>query len=167
MFRIAVTNSQRQFSLGDNKAHILITVNSIIMSIIVSVMLRKLAENPFLTWPTFILLGTSVVSIIFAILATRPKIDAGTFSQADLDSKNINLLYFGNFNCMPVSEYIHGMQTVMADQEFIYRTLILDAYWHGIVLRTKYSFLRKAYNAFLYGLIISIAGFVVAFLMHH
>jgi predicted metal-dependent HD superfamily phosphohydrolase len=166
MFRIAAANNQRQFTLGDNKAHILITVNSIIMSIIVSVVLRKLAENPFLTWPTFIQLGTSFASTVFAILATRPKIDSGAFSQANLDLKDINLLYFGNFYRMTVSEYIDGMETVMADQDFIYRTIIIDAYWHGIVLGKKFSYLRKAYSVFLFGLINSIAAFVIAFLVH-
>ena len=44
MFKIAASNNQRLFTLADNKAHILITVNSIIMSILVSVLIRKLAE---------------------------------------------------------------------------------------------------------------------------
>jgi len=166
MFRIAASNNQRQFTLGDNKAHILITVNSIIMSIVVSLLIRKLNENPFLTWPTFIILVTSSVSIVFSILATRPKIDGGTFSPANLEHKDINLLYFGNFHRMTASEYISGMSKVIADQDFIYRTIILDAYWHGQVLARKFSFLRRAYNVFLFGLMISISAFVIAFLLH-
>ena len=167
MFRIAASNNQRQFTLGDNKAHILITVNSIIMSIVVSLLIRKLNENPFLTWPTFIILVTSSVSIVFSILATRPKIDGGTFTPANLEHKDIDLLYFGNFHRMTASEYIEGMSRIMADQDFIHRTIILDAYWHGQVLARKFSFLRRAYNVFLFGLIISISAFVIAFLFHH
>jgi predicted metal-dependent HD superfamily phosphohydrolase len=167
LFRIAASNNQRLFTLADNKAHILITVNSIIMSIIISVLIRKLAENPFLTWPTFLLLSSSFASTVFSILATRPKIDRGTFSQSDLDDKKVNLIYFGNFHQMPIDDYIGGMEVVMSDRVFLYQTLIRDAYWHGSVLGRKYGFLRKAYNVFLFGLGISIAAFVIAFLFHH
>jgi predicted metal-dependent HD superfamily phosphohydrolase len=167
MFRMAASNNQRLFTLADNKAHILITANSIMMSVIISVVLRKLAENPFLTWPTFILLGTSFVSTIFSILATRPRLDGGTFSQSDLDQKEVNLIYFGNFYKMTVSEYINGMEVIMADRQFLYRTMIRDTYWHGMILGKKFGFLRKAYNVFLFGLTISIAAFVIAFLIHH
>ncbi|MDB5135316.1 MAG: Phosphohydrolase, partial [Mucilaginibacter sp.] len=167
LFRIAASNNQRMFTLADNKAHILITVNSIIMSIIVSVLIRKLAESPFLTWPTFILLFTSFLSTVFSILATRPKIDGGTFTDASLELKEVNLIYFGNFHKMTVDEYIKGMEAVIADRVFLYQTLIRDAHWHGSVLGRKYGFLRKAYNVFLFGLIISIAAFVIAFIFHH
>jgi Family of unknown function (DUF5706) len=166
LFRISASNNQRLFTLADNKAHILITVNSIIISIIISVLIRKLAENPYLTWPTFILLGVSFASTVFAILATRPKIDGGTFSETDLKNKQVNLIYFGNFHQMTVDEYINGMEVVLGDRTFLYQTLIRDAFWHGNVLGKKYNFLRKAYNVFLFGLFISITAFVIAFVFH-
>ena len=42
MFKISSTNQQRLSDLADNKAHILTTVNSIILSAILSLLLRKL-----------------------------------------------------------------------------------------------------------------------------
>jgi hypothetical protein len=72
MFKITSNNSQRLSSMADNKAHILITVNSIILSAIISLVLRKLSENAYLLLPTLILLAVSLTSMIFAILSTRP-----------------------------------------------------------------------------------------------
>lgn len=162
MFRITSGNNQRLSDMADNKAQILITVNSIILSAIISLVLRKLEESPFLTIPTFILLTISLASMIFSILATRPSIPHGVFTQDDIDSKRVNLLFFGNFYKMHLEEYSAGMQKVMEDKEFLYGTLIRDVYSQGVVLGRKYRLLRVAYNVFMFGLIISVVAFIIA-----
>jgi predicted metal-dependent HD superfamily phosphohydrolase len=162
MFRITSGNNQRLSDMADNKAHILITVNSIILSAIISLVLRKLGENSFLAIPSFILLTVSLLSMIFSILATRPAIPAGTFTTKDIDDKKVNLLFFGNFYKMGLPEYTAGMLKVMDDKAFLYGTLITDVYSQGVVLGRKYRLLRIAYNIFMFGLIISVVGFIVA-----
>jgi hypothetical protein len=162
MFRITSGNNQRLSDMADNKAQILITVNSIILSAIISLVLRKLEESTFLTIPTFILLTISLASMIFSILATRPAIPRGIFTQDDIDSKRVNLLFFGNFYKMHLEEYSAGMQKVMDDKDFLYGTLIRDVYSQGVVLGRKYRLLRVAYNVFMYGLIISVLAFIIA-----
>ena len=97
MFRITSGNNQRLSDMADNKAHIMITVNSIILSAIISLLLRKLEEYDFLRWPTYLILAVCVLTIIFSILATRPSLPPGRFTQADLEEKKVNLLFFGNF----------------------------------------------------------------------
>jgi len=162
MFRITSGNNQRLSDMADNKAHILITVNSIIMSAIISLVLRKLEENSFLTIPTFILLTISLLSMTFSILATRPSIPKGVFTPDDIAQKKVNLLFFGNFYKMHLEEYTDGMLKVMADKDFLYGTLIRDVYSQGVVLGRKYRLLRTAYNVFMFGLIISVLAFIIA-----
>lgn len=166
MFRITSSNNQRLSAMADNKAHILITVNSIILSAIISLVLRKLEGNNYLTYPTFLLLAVSVVAMTFAILSTRPSIPSGTYLQSDLDLKQVNLLFFGNFYKMPLSDYTEGMLKVMDDKDFLYRTLIRDVYGQGAVLGKKYQFLRVAYNVFMYGLILSVIAFILVSAFH-
>ena len=79
MFRVSSSNHQRLSDMADNKAHIMITVNSIILSAVISLLLRKLDENSYLMIPTFMLLAASLITIIFSILATRPTIPNGLF----------------------------------------------------------------------------------------
>ena len=162
MFRITSGNNQRLSDMADNKAHILITVNSIILSAIISLVLRKLDENSFLTIPTFILLTISLLSMTFSILATRPAIPKGVFTPDDIDQKKVNLLFFGNFYKMHLEEYTSGMLKVMADKDFLYGTLIRDVYSQGVVLGRKYRLLRSAYNIFMFGLIVSVLAFIIA-----
>jgi HD superfamily phosphodiesterase len=160
MFRITSGNNQRLSDMADNKAQIMITVNSIILSAIISLLLRKLEENSFLQWPTFLMLGTSVLTIIFSILATRPNLPGGTFTQEDIDNKKVNLLFFGNFFNMNLDDYAAGMQQVMNDRNFLYGTLIKDVYSQGVVLGRKYKLLRISYNIFMYGLVASVMAFI-------
>ncbi|HTN17651.1 MAG TPA: HD domain-containing protein, partial [Chitinophagaceae bacterium] len=71
MFRTTSTNHLRLSEMADTKANIMITVNSIIASILVSVLFRKLEEDHRLIIPALMFLITSLVSIVFAILVTR------------------------------------------------------------------------------------------------
>ncbi|UYW02216.1 DUF5706 domain-containing protein [Flavobacterium agricola] len=162
LFRVTSTNNQRLSDMADNKAQILITVNSIILSVIISLLLRKLDNNTYLIVPTFLILIVSVVTMVVSILATRPSIPPGVFSQKDIEAKKVNLLFFGNFYKMTRDEYADGMWKVMEDRTFLYGTLIDDVYSQGVVLGRKYKLLRLAYNIFMYGIIVSVIGFVIS-----
>ena len=162
MFRISASNHMRLSRMADNKAHIMITVNSIILSVVISLLLRKLDTNTFLMVPTFMLLVMSVTTIVFAILATRPATPNGFFTKKDIDEKKVNLLFFGNFYRMPLSDYREGMKKIMKDKEFLYGSLIMDGYAQGVVLGKKYRLLRISYSVFMFGLIISVIAFIIA-----
>lgn len=162
MFRTTSTNHIRLSSMADSKAHIMISTNSIIISILLSVLLRKLEDNPNLIIPSFILLATSVVTIIYSVLATRPNVTQGRFTKDDIEKKKTNLLFFGNFHGMSLDEYNWGMTEMMKDANFLYGSMIQDVYHLGVVLGHKYRLLRIAYNIFMFGLIISVLAFITA-----
>ncbi|MFD2286800.1 Pycsar system effector family protein [Pedobacter petrophilus] len=163
MFRITSANNQRLSDMADNKAHILITVNSIMLSLIVSLLLRRLEDHGNLIIPTFILLIVSLTCVVVSILSTRPSIPKGEFTQEDMDNKKVNLLFFGNFYKMSLPSYTDGMIQVMNDKDFLYGTLITDVYSQGVVLGRKYKLIRLAYNIFMFGLIAAVFAFVIAY----
>lgn len=162
MFRISSNNHQRLSDMADNKAHIMITTTSIIISVLLSVLVRKLEDNAYLIIPTMMLLTVCMVTMVFSILSTRPTIPRGTFTQEDIDAKRVNLLFFGNFYRMSFDDYSSGMQTMMNDREFLYGSLTKDVYSQGVVLGRKYRLLRVAYNVFMFGIVISVVAFVIA-----
>ena len=162
MFRITSSNHQRLSDMADNKAHIMITANSIILSVMLSILLRKLEDNPHLVIPTMILLIVCVSSMVFAILSTRPSLPNGIFSEEQLDSKQVNLLFFGNFYNMDLASYDHGMRVMMDDPDFLYGSMIRDVYAQGNVLGHKYKHLRLAYSIFMFGIITSVTAFLFA-----
>jgi len=162
MFRISSSNHQKLSDQADSKSNILITVNSIIISIVLSILFRTFEQYPYLKLPAYLLLAVSLSTIILAIIATRPNIPNGYFTQKDIDEKKVNLLFFGNFYKMGLNEFAGGMLKMMEDREFLYGSLIRDVYSQGIVLGRKYKILRVAYSVFMFGLIISVVAFVVA-----
>src|SRR5260221_14731890 len=162
VFRITSNNNQRLSSQADSKAQILIQVNAIIISVLLSLLLRKIEDHTNLAIPATLLLFVNLVTIIFSILATRPHIPPGTFTKADLDEKKVNLLFFGNFYRMTLEEYAGGMLIMMDDKDFLYGSLIRDVYFQGIALGKKYRWLRWSYNTFMYGLIASVMAFLIA-----
>lgn len=165
LFRITLSNHTRLSGIADSKANILLSVNAIIISIALSSLIPKLdnANNAHLIVPTFIMLMFSVVSIIFAILSTRPKVTTGTFTRQDIEDRKVNLLFFGNFYKMPLVEYEWAVNEMMKDNAYLYNSLIKDLYFLGIVLEKKYRLLRITYNIFMIGIIISVIAFVIAF----
>lgn len=164
MFRISSNNHQALSQMADNKAHIMITVNSIIISVLLSVLLRSLDNDPHLAIPVAILLMVNLATIIFSILATRPNIHSGHYSDEDLKSEKVNLLFFGNFYKMPLQEFSDRMTHLMENRNYLYNSLISNLHEQGLVLGKKYTFLRISYNIFMYGLVISIAAFGIAIL---
>lgn len=162
MFRLTSSNNQRLSDMADNKAHILVTVNSIILSAVISLLMRKLDSNPHLAIPTYMILTVSVLTIIFSILATRPSITNGTFTMDDIKNKSVNLLFFGNFYKMSLEDYTTGMLSMMDDRDYLYGSLIKDIYGQGTVVARKYRLLRIAYNIFMYGLIVSVVAFILS-----
>lgn len=162
MFRISSSNHQRLSDMADNKAHIMITTTSIIMSVVLSVLLRKLEDNTYLTIPVVMLLVICVITMVFCILATRPSIPHGTFTQKDIDDKTVNLLFFGNFYRMSLEEYSAGVQKMMNDRDFLYGTLTRDIYAQGVILGRKYNLLRVGYSIFMFGIIASVLAFIIA-----
>ena len=165
LFKVTLSNHTRLSGIADSKANILLSVNAIIISIALSSIIPKLdsPRNSHLIIPTFILLIFSVVSIIFAILSTRPKVTKGVFTRKDIEDKKVNLLFFGNFYKMPLEEYEWAVNEMMKDNEYLYNSMIKDLYFLGLVLEKKYKLLRITYNIFMVGLIVSVLAFVIAF----
>ena len=165
MFRTTLNNHNNLSGLVDNKANILLSVNAIIISVSLTTIIPKLdnPSNAHLIIPTLVLIISSVIAITFAILATRPSITQGSFTRKEVEEKKANLLFFGNFYKMPYEDYNWAMNELMKDKEYVYNSMIKDLYHLGIVLEKKYRLLRVAYTIFMFGIIISVLAFLIAF----
>jgi predicted metal-dependent HD superfamily phosphohydrolase len=161
-FRLTSRNHMELSSMADSKANILISVNSIIISILITVLVRRLEIYPHLVLPTLLLLAINLGSIVFSILSTRPTVEQGKFKRLDIKSKQVNLLFFGNFHRMSSEDYEWGVKQVLSDSDFLYDSLIRDIYNLGKVLGRKYRYLHLAYTIFMFGLIASTVAFVIS-----
>lgn len=162
MFRTTSRNHIDLSAMADSKANILISVNSIVISIVASLLLSRLDKDPEYIAPTAILLCVCLATIISSILATRPKVNSGTFTRQDIAEKKVNLLFFGNFHNVGLEHYREGVTAMMNDSDYLYGSMIKDIYFLGKVLGNKYRLLRISYNIFMYGLVLAVLAFIVA-----
>ena len=156
MFRTAIKNHMQLSAMADSKANIMLSINALVLSIIISSLFSKFDKNPQLVFPTIFMLVVCLLTIVMATLSTRPKITGGKFTSADVKNKKANLLFFGNFHKMEIDEYEWGMKELMKDHDYLYGSMIRDLHSLGIVLNKKYRYLRLTYMIFMYGMIISV-----------
>jgi predicted metal-dependent HD superfamily phosphohydrolase len=161
MFRLTARNQINLSSIADNKANILISINSIVLTVLLSIGIGKISDYPVITFPAIVFVTTCLVTIVFAILSTRPKISSGQFTKEDIHNKKVNLLFFGNFYNMELEEYEWAVKEMMNDNNYLYSSMIWDQYNLGKVISQKYKLLRIAYTVFMIGLILSSLLFAV------
>ena len=144
----------------------MITVNSIIISVVLGLILYKLDTSPNLLIPSIILLIVNATTIFLGVLATRPKFNDGLFTPEQVQNKSVNLLFFGSYYNMNYKEYNDGIKAMMGDSDFLYGTLTKDMFWQGKVLGRKYRLLRYAYTFFMYGILAAIFGYLIVIVFY-
>lgn len=165
LFRVTLKNHITLSDIADTKANILLSVNAIMISVVLSNLIPKLdnPSNAYLIYPTLIFLFFTLTSMVMAVIATRPNVGSGKFSKADVANKKVNLLFFGNFHKMKLEDYELALQELVKDKDYIYSSLTKDLYFLGLVLHRKYKILRWTYSIFMVGIIVSVIAFAVAF----
>jgi len=165
LFRVTLKNHLMLSDIADTKANILLSVNAIIISLVLSNLMTKLdsPSNNYLVYPTLLFVLFSVVSMVLAVLATRPNVTHGEFTKEDVRQRKVNLLFFGNFHKMKLEDYQWAINELVQDKDYIYSSLTKDLYYLGLVLNRKYKILRWTYTIFILGMIISVLAFIVSF----
>ncbi|MFO7745146.1 MAG: DUF5706 domain-containing protein [Psychroflexus sp.] len=167
LFRVTLRNHLKLSDIADTKANILLSVNAIIISLALANIIPKLdnPSNEHLMIPTLVLICFSVAAIILSILSTRPNVTSGEFTKEQVKSRDVNILFFGNFHKMSFENYLWGVKEIMKDKDYVYEALVKDLYFLGKVLERKYRLLRLTYTIFMAGIIISVVSFFIAFYM--
>jgi predicted metal-dependent HD superfamily phosphohydrolase len=162
-YRVALKNHIKLSDIADTKANILLSVNAIIISVVLANLLSKLDKNPFLVFPTAVFIVSSTITMILAVIATRPNVTSGQFTREDVKNKKVNLTFFGNFHKMKLSEFQWAIEELIKDKDYLYSSFTKDLYFLGKVLNRKYTILRITYTIFVIGIIVSILAFTISF----
>lgn len=166
MYRTTYRTHTNLSQMADSKANLMLSVNAIVLSILVANLLPKLKTDPQIILPTSLLILTCLGSMIFATLATRPKVTEGRISREDIKQKKGNLLFFGNFYNMPLADFQWGVNELIRDSDYLYNSMSLDLYFLGVVLAKKYKYLSFCYNLFMWGLIVSMLAFAWVYILN-
>lgn len=164
MFRTSYRTHVDMSSLADNKANIMISINGIIVSILLASIAPRLAADPQLLWPTAVLLIGCLTSLVYAVLAARPRVSRRPLSLDEVRDNAANILFFGNFVSLREDEFVAAMRELLMDTDRLYGNMIRDIYSLGGVLERKFRLLRTSYTVFMIGLTAGVSLFLFVFL---
>lgn len=155
-FRAIYRNHINLSAIADNKANIMISVNSILISVLITfISYRNIAETqPMILLPVIIFLVVGLASLVFAVLSARPKV------TLDTASKKTNVAFFGSFVQLSEDGYQQAMNEVLNDSSLLYTNMVSDLYYLGKVLDRKYRYLSISYNIFMLGLVVTVGLFL-------
>jgi len=164
-FKTALRNHIDLSSIADNKANIMLSVNAIIITVALPLLIDRISENQNLLIPTSILAIVSLISMIFATLSTRPIAMKRLTKKEDVGAKKTNLFFFGNYYNMSFSEYEKYVGMVVADDEILDNSITRDLFFLGKSLGKKFEYLRWCYNFFMYGIAAAVVSFFIVSLI--
>lgn len=173
MFRTMYSNHMKLSDMADKKASMMISLNAVILSIIITYLGAKssvlaptgsasFTRNPILAVPMGVLLLTALGSVTTAILSAQPDVTSFKWLKKNPEvatNRRVNLLFFGQFTKLSLQHFQEGMRELMRQKDSLYTNMVTDVYYLGEVLDRKYKLLRVSYSIFMVGLILTSLSF--------
>ncbi|MBO0939913.1 metal-dependent phosphohydrolase [Fibrella sp. HMF5335] len=150
MFRTTLANHLRLSEMADQKANLMISINTILISITISSFLRPMSGMEGLLIPEILLLIVSLITVVISIFATKPSFSLRKNVEPRV-SPPIDLLFFGDYTQLSAAQYREQLRLLIANEEGLYNSMIDNIYAQGLVLSKKYRLLTVAYNFFMVG----------------
>lgn len=162
-FRANYANHIRLSAIADNKAHIMISVNSILLSVAISLLTYQSLtnRNPLYLLPIIMFLVTSLTSLIFAVLSSRPRVTNLVPTPGQLPSP----VFFGNFVHLTLEQYEAATDAMLRDGRLLFGNMARDLYYLGLVLDKKYRLLTYSYTVFMMGFVATVGAFLGAYFL--
>jgi len=173
LYRSTYRNHINLSSIADGKANMMISINTIIMSLIVTLMgsgftfsSSFVIQHLRFAVPVLILLVGALLSAIFAVLSARPKVTnkMPEDEAANVDKSKKSVVFFGNYVNMTKDNFQKALAHLKNDQDLLYTNMSADLYDLGHVLNKKYRLLRISYNIFMFALIACVGSFLGIFI---
>jgi len=165
LFRTTYHNQSSLIQMADNKANIIISINTMIISSIIAITGYGAVAGKLETYdamaliPIVLIILSCLVSVIFAIQAARPKLIKAKNIGGNMQKSS--LLFFGVIAQHSQQDYIREMKTLIDSGDNLYEHMTIDIYNQGLILKRKYNLLVYAYQVFMFGFILSVAVFLL------
>jgi hypothetical protein len=164
LFRVTYQNQSRLIQLADNKANIIISISTMIISSIIAITGYGAVAGKLNTYdskvmvPIFMILLSCLASVILAIQAARPKLIKAR--KIGGEKQKTSLLFFGVISSYSQQAYLEEMKKLLDSGNDLYEHMTVDLYNQGLILKRKYNLLVYAYQVFMFGFIFSVLVFL-------
>jgi hypothetical protein len=139
-------------AMADSKASILMGATFLVFTLTIG---QLTTAALVINYPLLVLGGFAFVATVLSVMAVMPKIKIPK-------GHNPNWLFFGVFTTEPQEQYVDRIIGLMRSEEATYRAMARDLYQNGMVMqKKKYYYLARAYQAFLVGIVLTLAAFLI------
>jgi len=191
LYRNAYRAQLDMIALAATKANIMISLNGFIVSILMVSGSFVFMNDPGFLIPIIFFILTSAASIYFALTSASPEepikrkslwmcifsfiLGKATWEQVkeyrkkpkySFDKEDSNILIFTDYARVSKQFYLECMDELIQDPEKLYNAMSDQLYHLGQLADKKFTYLRYSYASFRWGLLFSIAIFIVIKLIH-
>ena len=165
LFRVSLQNQSNLIQMADNKANIIISINTMIISSIIAITGYGAVAGKLSTYgnqvliPIVLIILSCLVSVIFAIQAARPKLIKAKTEGGEMQKSS--LLFFGVIASYSQQTYLDEIRNLLNSENDLYEHMTIDLYNQGLILKRKYNLLVYAYQVFMFGFIFSVLVFLL------
>ena len=164
LFRVTYNHQSKLVQIADYKANMIITVSTMIISAIIAIIGYSSVSGAIgsydLTFivPVVFIVLSSLVSLVLAIQAAKPKLISS--KRWEESGHKSSLLFFGVIAGYSQPAYLEKMKALLDAGEEMYEHMTIDIYYQGLILKRKYNLLVYAYQALMWGFVISVLIFL-------
>jgi len=145
---------------ADRKARIMIVVNSILLTIGVTIFTRTIHQQPSLWISATILIMANLLALFFTIGSVRPELNVGKGRDTEK-----NILHFKKCSEYSLDDYKAHMLITMNDNDKKIDAMIKELHYFGNLLAKKYKLLKSAYRCFYWGMVVAVVSYLVILLV--
>ena len=160
LLRDTSTNYIRLIGDADRKARIMLVVNSVFLTISITLLTRSMDDIPFVWISATILMLSNVLTLFFSIQSVKPEFKKDHHKDCDN-----NILHYKKSSRIPLEEYAAQLKDTMLDNDKKMDAIIKDLYHYGNLLTTKYKLLNIAYQLFSWGILLSVVSYLFIILI--
>lgn len=166
LFRVTYRNQTSLRLIVDNKANMIISINTLIISSIIAIsgygiMSGKMDLYVKNMIPIAIIVLSCLASAVLAILAANPRFIKPGLKKIE---QKQSLLFFGEMAEYSQEEYLEKMDELLTSRNEIYKNMVIDLHSQGIILKYKFRYISFAYKTLILGFSLGVI-FFLAFLL--
>ncbi len=164
LFRVSHNHQSKLVQIADYKANMIISVSTMVISAIAAITGYGTISGAISDFgvlflaPIVIIVITSLISLVFAVQAARPKLI--TNKKPAITGNKTSLLFFGAMPSYSQAEFITKMHELLEKEGELYDHLTIDIYNQGLILKRKFNLLVYAYLILMIGFVASVLIFL-------
>ncbi len=146
---------------ADRKARIMVVVNSIMLTIAITMVTKSVNLAPFAWVSITIVIVANVISLFFSVISIKPELQ----SKSGVETED-NMLHYKKSSEYTLMEYSRKMIDTLTDENKKRDAILKELYYYGNLLTLKYKLIKSSYRIFLWGVVLCVISYMVLYFMY-